>query len=288
LKERANYLVLKIKSIYWKDLLDSEKATLLPKRGSFFTKYKRAHLNLLFLEKENDLKCKIYKKALISEYHSWDEELFSIRLDRDFSEFYNKTGDELKKIIDLLYTPIKKEINNIDEKHLDKILELDNLIEYKFISQLQWLPSWELRNFIISILEKEWYKSEDTDLWESDIIKKLGLLIKKKQNNIKYNINWYKQTWLTCSAACLLMILNYFNKEWFSKAKEAEIAKNASSEFMIGQHFSWIWLQSLNAWLKTKLIHSNQDLFHNPWYPQWFFEVLMWEYWTYLDKFINR
>jgi hypothetical protein len=51
--------------------------------------------------------------------------------------------------------PSSKTINGEDEKVLDKILELDNFVEYKFINQLQGLPARQLKYYLIELLKKE-------------------------------------------------------------------------------------------------------------------------------------
>jgi phosphohistidine swiveling domain-containing protein len=69
---------------------------------------------------------------------------------------------------------------------------------------------------------------------------------------------------------------------------EEEIAINSASEFTDGQHYSWVWLESLKNWLNTKLIHSSNKLFNNNWMPEWLFEILMYEYNKYLDGFLDK
>ena len=60
----------------------------------------------------------------------------------------------------------------------------------------------------------------------------MDVLIKQKQCKNIFHVNEYLQTALTCSAACLLSVLNYFKNTSLSPEKEFEIAEASKSEFI--------------------------------------------------------
>ena len=275
LKQKAEYLISKLKNIYNRNSINST-----PTKWSYFIRYKRHHLLYLYALKTKNPHLFMIKKSIINQYHSWDEQLFDIRLNRDFGDFLGVNADVLNEEIKKLENHPKK-TEWIDEKNLNEVLTFDNLIEYQYISQLQWLPALKLNHMAKEIIKKEHMDLENIEdsLWK---------IIEKK--NLKFNnhVNWYKQTGLTCSAASLLMALNHFNWTELSKDIEDEIANKSASEFIPWQHYSWVWLYSLNMWLKTKLIHSDINFFQNPWMPKWLFEYLMHEYWKYYNEFIEK
>jgi len=275
LKQKAEYLISKLKDIYNRDSINQE-----PNKWSFFVRYKRHHLLYLYALKTWNPHIKLIKDSILNQYHSWDEDLFNIRLERDFNEFLNYSAEELNNQIEEL-THHSHNIEWKDEKNLNDILTFDNLVEYQYISQLQWLPALKLQHKVKDILESENLNSEDLNEW-------LSKLIEKKQLKNKYHVNWYRQTWLTCSAASLLMALNYFYWTKFSKDLEDEIARKSSSDFIPWQHYSWIWLYAVNKGLKTKLIHSDTNFFQNPWFSNWMFEYLMSEYENYYKDFCEK
>lgn len=275
LKQKADYLISKLKNIY-----NRKSINTIPNKWSFFTRYKRHHLIYLYSLKTNNPHLSLLKKAIINQYHSWDEQLFNIRLQRDFKEFLNFSEQELTKEIETLENHPKK-IEWIDEKNLNEILIFDNLIEYKYISQLQWLPALTLNQIAKDIVKKE---NKDPNKIEESLSK----IIEEKKAKFNNHVDWYQQTWLTCSAASLLMALNYFYWTEFSKKTEHKIADEAASEFIPWQHYSWIWLFALNQWLKTKLIHSDTNFFQNPWFSEWLFNYLMHEYESYYNEFLEN
>ncbi|PZM86766.1 MAG: hypothetical protein DLD55_04755 [candidate division SR1 bacterium] len=282
LKQKGEYFLQKLHDIYGID----KGGDIKPLRGSFFSKYKRYNVLLTYFKRIDHPKYHFLRKALINEYNSGDEELFKVRYNRDFSFLADMSTDEISELLEGLDEKKNIVSMNRDEKKLDQILWLDNFLEYKFMSQLQGLPAWKLDAFIVDLL-----KSHDIEVMEDQkesILRGMDVLIKQKQCKNIFYVNEYLQTALTCSAACLLSVLNYFKNTSLSSEKESEIAEASKSEFIDGQHFSGIGNYALCEGLDVSLIHGDINLFSNPGISQGLFDVLMYEYNCYLDKFIKN
>lgn len=255
---------------------DSEAKFMLltPPIDTFFAEYQIDHLTYIILIKTNSNKAIEYKKYLLEKYHAGDEMIFNGRYNKKFKNKEDYSIEELMNTINRL-----KISNDYKNKHFYFTLEHDDrkafrdLILYdnvdeKFISsKLIGISGFLLRTNILNYLNDSNILKNNGYIYEYSneiVINSLNTLLERRYQKMELNVKPYKQNDLTCSIACMLMVLEYYGV--IPKANplyEREYYQRYKSRYLDGTPFSAIAYHLAKNNLDTEIIHSDKNIFSN-------------------------
>lgn len=253
---------------------DSKFMLLTPPVETFFARFHIDHLNYILALKTKSPETNRIKENLLAQYHANDELIFEGRFNKSFRQYLDADVNEiLDKINTYTITSDYKirhyyfTIENPIKKAFNDILIYDNVDEKLISYQLIGISGFLFRKYILKELAKIGILPNKQDIYEfskETIINALNKLLKLKEDKMEKDVTPYKQTGMTCTIACMLMILQYYKKiPKANKLYEHEYFRKYHSMYLEGTPFSAIAYHLAKNDLDTEIIHSSPNLFDN-------------------------
>jgi hypothetical protein len=257
-----------------KGQISEENVRLLitPPKETFQAEYTIEHLRYILAEKQRSPDVSEIKKEIISKYHIDDEKIFLGRF-KKFTHFTDLPEEKIQEVISKLTIDNNLKISHfyltIEKpklKAIAKTVEYDNVNEHRISNQLIGISGLILRKKILDYLNQTKILLNNGRIYsnsDENILGGLENMKKYRQDYMEKIVTHYRQTGDTCSAVCLMVALNHFDKIDVNKETEDSISKKSSAEHTSGSFFSKIALQSVEKELETILIHSEDEMFKN-------------------------
>jgi hypothetical protein len=178
-------------------------------------------------------------------------------------------------------------------KALARSLEYDNCEEKGIGQKLIGVSGFVLRKSILHYLQVTKILPGDTGIYDHHdeiVIGGLNKLLAYRNEVCNRHVIPFRQSGLTCTAACLTMIASHFNLVERREKFEMEVAEASKSKIAIGQHYSGVASKAVELGLEVVLAHSSPTLFDNTshWIPANIFTSLVAEYNSYLSIVVNN
>lgn len=280
---------------------DERLMLLTPPEKPFYVRYRREHLEyLLALRRCDEKTAHKLKTRLMREYHANDELIFRGRIkkiepgtkvaDQDLEDTIAKLADNRDYAVRHLYLTLERS----DLKAVRDILAYDNGEEHLIAKSLVGISGFILRKRVLGYLKEVKYLKREGGIYDfsdEDIAKGLDTLIRYRREFMDKGIcGEYTQTsGVTCSAVCLMQILERYGLVQSSRAVEDELYSRTRSRLIPGSHYSALSDIATEAGFESVLLHSEPGRFKNGGlFSDSTFRRLLQEYEDYLKPALDK
>ncbi|MEG3926610.1 hypothetical protein [Microcoleus sp. T3_D1] len=186
------------------------------------------------------------RTALLNKYHIGDSEIYESRL-RKFSWVDNLDLDDINLTVQGLEksVPVIRKYDTIPQEFIRKIIAFDNRDAYFILRTFIGISGFVLRSKILEYLNKAKILKNEGEIYsynDQDIIAGLYHFKEYRKSVLRKNVSGYIQTDYTCTAVCLMMVLNYYGIVPSSPNVEQKLHSLSCSKYTSGEHYSGVVL----------------------------------------------